>query len=161
MDKNELTIVRMLDASREKVWRACRDPAALRQWWGLPRGATMHTCNVDFRVGGAMLCEIEPTGGARLWFKWIYRDIVEGERLVLEQHASDAEGRERDSVERPASLVTLSLEDADDRTKLTVIHAGMASEKHRVEDFREGWSQSLHRLIEQLAASSRAPRFER
>ncbi|HTQ15559.1 MAG TPA: SRPBCC domain-containing protein [Rhizomicrobium sp.] len=150
--KNELTIVRVLDAPRAKVWRACREVRALRQWWGMPIGATMRTCQVDFRIGGAMLCEIEPPGGARLWFKWIYRDIVEGESMVIELHASDASGRERDSLERPASIVRLALEDMDGQTRLTVVHSGMASETHRVEDFREGWSQSLRRLTEHLSA---------
>lgn len=152
MEANELTIVRMLDAPREKVWRACSEAAALKQWWGMPTGATMHTCKVEFRIGGAMLCEIEPPGGARLWFKWIYREIVAGERLVLEQHFSDAAGRELDSVDRPASIVTLTLEDANGQTKMTIVHAGMASEKYRVADFKEGWSQSLRRLQEHLAA---------
>jgi hypothetical protein len=32
----------------------------------------------------------------------------------------------------------------------------MASEKYRVEDFREGWSQSLHRLQEHLARTHAA-----
>ena len=151
--KNELTIVRVLDAPRGKVWRACTEAAALKQWWGMPTGATMHTCKVEFRVGGAMLCEIEPPDGARLWFKWTYRDIVEGERLVLEQHFSDANGRELDSVERPASVVRLSLQEMAGKTKLTIIHTGMASEKYRVENFNEGWSQSLHRLQEHLATA--------
>jgi len=152
--KNELTIVRLLDAPREKVWRACKEPEALKQWWGLPTGATMHTCKVAFRVGGSMLCEIEPPGRETLWFVWIYREIVEGERLVLEQHASDANGRQLDSPERPVSMVTLCLEDANGKTKLTVTHTGMASEKYSVEDFREGWSQSLHRLQENLAGDA-------
>jgi len=152
--KNELTIVRMLDAPRAKVWRACREPEALKQWWGLPTGAMMHTCKVDFRVGGSKLCEIEPPNGEILWFMWVYREIVEGERLVLEQHASDASGRELDTPDRPASLVTLSLEDANGKTKLTVTHAGMASGKYRVEDFKEGWSRSLYRLQEHLTGSA-------
>ncbi|HXC55698.1 MAG TPA: SRPBCC domain-containing protein [Rhizomicrobium sp.] len=149
--KNELTIVRVLDAPREKVWRACRDVEALRQWWGQPKDATMPTCQVDFRVGGALLCEIEPTDGAKLWFKWIYREIVEGEFLVLEQHLSDAHGRELDSPERPVSTVTLRLEDMNGKTKLTVTHVGMASDVYRVEAFKQGWSQSLDRLAASLA----------
>lgn len=144
--KNELTIVRMLDAPRAKVWRACKEPEALKQWWGLPTGATMHTCQVDFRIGGTMLCEIEPPNHERIWFVWTYREIVEGERLVLEQHASDESGRELDTPDRPVSLVTLTLEDANGKTKLTVTHAGMASAKYRVEDFKAGWSQSLDQL---------------
>jgi uncharacterized protein YndB with AHSA1/START domain len=149
--KNALTLVRVLDAPRAQVWQACREIQALKQWWGMPTGATMHTCKVDFRVGGAMLCEIEPPDGSKLWFKWIYREIVEGERLVLEQHFSDADGRDLDLPERPASTVELSLDDASGKTKLTVMHTGMASEQYRVEDFKAGWSQSLRRLVEHLA----------
>jgi uncharacterized protein YndB with AHSA1/START domain len=151
--KNELTIVRVLDAPREKVWRACSEPAALQQWWGLPSDATMPACAVDFRVGGAMLCRIERPGDQVLWFKWTYRKIVAGELLVMEQHFSDEAGRELDTVERPASTVTLRFEDMDGKTKLTVTHAGMASEVHHVEHFKAGWSESLDRLAASLARS--------
>jgi uncharacterized protein YndB with AHSA1/START domain len=147
---NELTIIRVLDAPREKVWRACREPEALRQWWGQPKGATMLVCKVDFRVGGALHVEVEPPDGARLWFKWIYREIVEGERLVLEQHSSDEKGRELDTPGRPASTITLRLEDQNGKTKLTITHAGMASDVHPVERYKEGWSQSLDRLADSL-----------
>jgi uncharacterized protein YndB with AHSA1/START domain len=149
--KNELTIVRLLDAPRAKVWRACTQADALRHWWGLPTGATMPTCTVDFRLGGAMLCEIDMPGQPPLWFKWIYREIVEGERLVLQQHASDAGGREMDTADRPVSTVLLTLEDANGKTKLTVVHKGMASAKYHVWQFEAGWGQSLDRLQAQLA----------
>lgn len=149
--KNELTIVRVLDAPRDKVWRACCQADALKEWWGQPRGATMPSCDVDFRVGGTLLCGIEPPGGTKIWFKWIYREIVEGEKLVLELHHSDAAGNLLDSAARPASTVTLCFTDMNGKTKLTVVHSGMASEAHPVEAFQEGWSQSLDRLAGSLA----------
>jgi uncharacterized protein YndB with AHSA1/START domain len=149
--KNELTIVRVLNASRERVWRACREPEALKEWWGLPNGATMPFCKVDFRVGGTMHIQVELPDGAKLWFKWLYREIVEGEKQVLEQHFSDEAGRELDSAEWPASMVTLRFEDLNGKTKLTVVHAGMASERNPIELYKEGWSQSLDRLAKSLA----------
>src|SRR3569832_817308 len=103
IEKNELTIVRLYDAPRAKVWRACREADALRHWWGLPTGATKITCELDFRVGGALLCEIAQPGNPPIWFKWIYRESVDAERLVLQQHASDADGRELDTIDRPVS----------------------------------------------------------
>ncbi|HJW41931.1 MAG TPA: SRPBCC domain-containing protein [Rhizomicrobium sp.] len=151
--KNELTIVRILNAPRDKVWQACSEPGALSQWWGQPTAATMPTCKVDFRIGGSLLCEIEPPDGKRLWFKWTYREIVAGEKLVLEQHSSDESGRDFDSPDRPASTVTLRLEDMSGKTKLTVVHAGMASEVYTVEMFTAGWSQSLDRLVDSLAGA--------
>ncbi len=149
--KNELTIVRVLDAPREKVWRACREPGALREWWGQPRDATMPVCHVDFRVGGALHFAVDPADGARIWFKCLYREIVEGEKLVLEQYPSDAHGNALASARWPASTITLRFEDLDGKTKLTVVHSGMVSEVHSVDDYREGWSQSLDRLADSLA----------
>lgn len=149
--KNELTIVRILVAPREKVWRACSETDALRQWWGLPSGASMPFCEVDFRVGGALHFMAEQSGGAAIWIKCIYREIVEGRRLVMEQHLSDESGSERDSPEWPASTITLCLEELNGKTKLTVVHAGMASRERPIEQFKEGWSQSLDRLGDSLA----------
>ena len=148
--KNELIVIRVLDAPRERVWRAFREPDALKQWWGQPRGATMPFCKVDFRAGGSMHCAIGLPDGSEIWFKWIYREIVEAERLVLEQHFSDEAGSERDSPARPASTITLRFEDVNGKTKLTIAHVGMASEAYPVEDYKEGWSQSLDRLAESL-----------
>jgi uncharacterized protein YndB with AHSA1/START domain len=148
---NEVTIVRVLDAPRDKVWRALEEPEALARWWGLPMVATMLSCKVDFRLGGTLHCAIAMPGNPTFWFKWIYREIVAGERLVLEQHFSDASGAELDSAARPVSTITLVLEDTGAKTQLTVEHAGMASDAHRVEDYRQGWSESLDRLAASLA----------
>lgn len=148
--KNELTIVRMLDSPCEKVWQAFREADAIKQWWGQPDGATMPSCNVDFRVGGSLHVEITLPDGTALWFKWVYREIVEREKLVLEQHASDDEGRELDTPDRPVSTVTIGFEDLNGKTRLTIRHEGMASEAYPIEMFKEGWKQSLDRLVGSL-----------
>ena len=147
---NELTIVRVLDAPREMVWRACSETDALRQWWGQPKGATMPFCRVDFRVGGALHFKAERSDGVAVWIKCTYREIVEGERLVMEQHFSDENGSELDSPGRPASTIALRFEDLNGITKLTIVHAGMASDELPIDLFQEGWSQSLDRLAESL-----------
>jgi uncharacterized protein YndB with AHSA1/START domain len=147
--KNEVTLVRMLDAPREKVWRACRDADALSRWWGLPNGATMPVCNIDFRVGGSLHCQIIHRG-APIWFKWLYREIVEGERQVMEQYLSDAAGSELVTPDRPVSTVTLRFEDMGGKTRLTVTHVGMASEKFPAHMFEGGWSESLDQLAGSL-----------
>ena len=149
--KNEVTLIRVLDAPREKVWRAFRDAEALREWWGLPRSAAMTACQIDFRVGGTLHCGIAMPGRPEIWFKWIYREIAEGERLVMEQHFSDAAGRELDSAERPASTITLVFEAMGAKTKLTVTHADMASQTYPAEMYEQGWSESLDRLAGSLA----------
>ena len=148
---DELTIVRVLNAPREQVWRACREPEALKHWWGMPEGAVMPVCEVDFRVGGTLHFATRRGERPLMWFKCIYLEIVEGERLVLEQHRSDEQGSELDSVEWPASTITLRLEDADGKTRLTVVHAGMVSPRATIDDYRQGWSETLDRLADCLA----------
>jgi uncharacterized protein YndB with AHSA1/START domain len=149
--KNQLTIVRVFDAPREKVWRACREREALRQWWGQPKDATMPFCSVDFRVGGSLHFEARQVDGTGVWVKCIYREIIEGEKLVMEQHMSDESGTQRDSADWPASLITLRFEDVNGRTKLTITHAEMASAAHPIEQYGQGWSQSLDRLADSLS----------
>jgi uncharacterized protein YndB with AHSA1/START domain len=149
--KNELTIIRVLDHPREKVWRACREIDALKEWWGMPKGAIMPVCNCDFRVGGALHFKVELPDGATLWFKCNYVEIVEGRKLVMEQHLSDENGSELDTPAFPVSTIAMCFEDMNGKTKLTITHTGMASEVHPVEQFNEGWSQSLDRLAECLA----------
>ena len=148
---DELTIIRVFDAPRDQVWRACHETEALKQWWGMPEGAVMPFCEVHFRVGGALHFGTQRAGRPLIWFKCIYREIVAGERLVLEQHLSDKQGNERDSLEWPASTITLRLEDMDGKTRLTVTHAGMASPRATIDDYRQGWSETLDRLSDCLA----------
>lgn len=148
---NELTIVRVLNAPPEQVWRACREPEALRHWWGMPEGAVMPVCEVDFRVGGTLHYGTRRGERPMMWFVCRYLEIVEGERIVLTQHFSDENGAELDSVEWPASTITLRLENLDGKTRLTVVHAGMASPRATVDNYRQGWSETLDRLADTLA----------
>lgn len=147
---NALTIVRLLDAPREKVWRACREIEALRQWWGMPDGATMPFCTLDFRVGGTLHFQVEIPDGRTIWIKCIYREIVEGEKLVMEQYHCDASGKELVSPDWPVSTIALAFESVGAKTKLTVVQSGMASAAHPIEQYQAGWSQSLGRLIAHL-----------
>jgi len=41
-------ISRVLDAPRDRVWRAWTEAERLKQWWG-PAGFKVHTCKVDLR----------------------------------------------------------------------------------------------------------------
>jgi uncharacterized protein YndB with AHSA1/START domain len=144
--KNELTMLRVLDAPLARVWQACRDTELLRQWWGMPNGVTMPFCTVDFRVGGELHFATQRPGNQPIWFNCIYRRIRECKQVVLEQHRSDESGTERDSPEWPASTIKLQFEDLNGTTRLKVVHAGMASERASVEDYRQGWSETLNRL---------------
>lgn len=49
-----ITISRVFDAPREKVWKAWTDPELIKKWWG-PKDFTAPRIEIDFRVGGKYL----------------------------------------------------------------------------------------------------------
>ena len=148
---NRLDIVHVLGAPRETVWRACQEPALLKQWWGMPFGCEMLSCTVDFRVGGTKHYATQRAERPVAWFLCRYLEIVPGERLVLTQQRSDEAGAALESAQQPVSTITLGLEDLDGKTSLTVLHTDMATEQATVDDYRHGWSETLYRLSDCLS----------
>jgi uncharacterized protein YndB with AHSA1/START domain len=57
----ELTLTRLLDAPRPRVWKASTDPTMLAQWW-VPKGMTAPVCQLDVRPGGALLVHLSGWG---------------------------------------------------------------------------------------------------
>ncbi len=48
---HELSLTRLIDAPRTKVFRAWTEPALLSQWWG-PHGMTTPLCEMQLWAGG-------------------------------------------------------------------------------------------------------------
>lgn len=49
--EREVVLTRLIDASRELVWKALTEPNHVNQWWG-PDGFKNIDVEMDFRVGG-------------------------------------------------------------------------------------------------------------
>lgn len=117
-----LVLERVFDAPRELVFKMFSEAEHLRHWWG-PKGWEIPVCNVDFRPGGVwhycMKCADPNQGqfyGMESWGKGIYKEIVEGEKIVYTDYFSDAEGAINESM--PATEVTLAFVELDGKTKL-------------------------------------------
>ncbi|TLY09144.1 MAG: SRPBCC domain-containing protein, partial [Thaumarchaeota archaeon] len=50
----ELTITRIFDARRDRVWKAWTDPEIFMKWWG-PKYFSCPLANLDLRIGGKYL----------------------------------------------------------------------------------------------------------
>lgn len=157
--ENEIVIERVFDAPRELVWRAWTDPEHFKRWWG-PREYTCPRCTIDLRPGGSWHAAMRGPDGKDLWSKGIYQEIVEPERIVSTDFFSNAEGDHVDPTEYglppefPAEmLVTVTFEDVDGKTRLTV-HQSMPAELAKQIGAYEGWSQSLDKLAAHLAEAS-------
>ncbi|MGD0115848.1 MAG: SRPBCC domain-containing protein [Dehalococcoidia bacterium] len=156
----ELEIVRVFDAPRELVWKAWTDPELMMRWWG-PRDYTCPACSIDFEVGGTYLNCMRSPEDRDYWSTGVYKEIVEPERLVMSDSFSDESGNVVPATHYGMNpdfplelLVTLTLEDYDGKTKLTLRHAGFPSDDD-LEGARAGWSESFDKLAAVLRKEMR------
>jgi uncharacterized protein YndB with AHSA1/START domain len=81
-----IEIIRVYDAPRELVWRAWTEPAELVQWWGPSGWSTpLDTVTMEVRPGGTFRLTSISDEGAEMPVAGVYREVVEPERLVLEE----------------------------------------------------------------------------
>jgi len=140
-----LTLTRIFPAPRELVFRVWTAPEHLARWWG-PEGFSLPVCEMDFRPGGAYRVCMRSPDGADYWVGGVYHEIVAPERIVF-SWSHEEEGGTRGHE----THVTVTLEDWQGKTKLTLTQSVFESEDAR-EEHTAGWTDSLNRLDAYLAA---------
>jgi uncharacterized protein YndB with AHSA1/START domain len=75
----EIHIERVFDAPRDRVWRACTDPALIAQWWG--RGNKLVVEKFEFVRGGHWRY-VEHSDGQTHGFEGRFREITPKDRVV-------------------------------------------------------------------------------
>lgn len=157
VDTNEhhLIITRIFDAPRELVWRAWTEPEHFMRWWG-PKDFTSPRCEIDLRVGGRYLCCMRWPDGRDSYTAGEYREIVPLERLVYTDCFADEHGNAVPAThyglgaDFPTEmLVTVTFEDCEDGTKMTLTHAGVPAGE--ISDMTiASWNQSFDKLAASL-----------
>jgi uncharacterized protein YndB with AHSA1/START domain len=154
--ERDLVITRVLDAPRRLVFEAWTRPEHMMRWFG-PKGFTTPFCTIDFRVGGVFRYCMRSPEGRDYWGIGVYREIVVPERIVYTDAFADAEGNAVPpshygmSSSHPAeTLVTLTFEEQDGKTKLTLRH-GIPETVTERDGTQQGWNELLDRLAEELA----------
>jgi uncharacterized protein YndB with AHSA1/START domain len=145
MAEDGITITRVFDAPRERVWAEWTEPERFADWFGGPESEVpLTSVSMDVRPGGAWRLTMFAAPGRReIRWKGEYREVVEPERLVFT--VSDQPGE--DAYE----LVTVMLTDlGDGRTEMLFQQRGqLAPETY--ERAGEGWSGFFDRMAERLA----------
>jgi uncharacterized protein YndB with AHSA1/START domain len=147
----ELILTRLIDAPREKVFRAWTDPNLLKQWFA-PLPWTTPLAELDVRPGGARLVVMRDPEGHEFPNRGVYLEVVPNERLVF----TDAYTEAWEPSEKPFMTVIATFEDQGGKTRYTarVRHWTVADrEAHEKMGFHEGWG----RCTDQLAALVAAP----
>ena len=150
-------ISRVLDAPRDKVWRAWTEVEHLRQWWG-PKGFAVTHCKVDLRPGGIMHFRLRMPDGGEMWGKFVYREIVKPERLVWINSFSDKEGGTTVhpmSPDWPREMLTkVTFEAQRGKTRVTVqwvpVDASTDIERKTFDEGRDSMKQGWSGTFEQL-----------
>src|SRR5690242_2582983 len=140
----ELVLTRIIDAPREKLFRAWTDPELLKQWFA-PLPYTTPHAEMDVRPGGSSLIVMRGPDGNEFPNRGVYLEVVENERLVF----TDAYTKAWEPSEKPFMTVVLTFEDeggGDEggKTRYTarVLHWVVADrEMHEKMGFHEGWGQ--------------------
>jgi uncharacterized protein YndB with AHSA1/START domain len=80
-EKLQVSLTRVFDAPRERVFRACTDPKQIPNWWGPARYSTKVDV-MDVRVGGKWRYFNIEADGTQYAFNGEYKEIIEPEKVV-------------------------------------------------------------------------------
>jgi uncharacterized protein YndB with AHSA1/START domain len=140
----ELLLTRLINAPREKIYRAWTEPELLKEWF-CPRPWTTPVVEVDVRPGGANYILMRGPDGSEHPNRGVYLEAVPNERLVF----TDAYVRAWEPAEKPFMTVILTFEDEAGQTRYTarVRHWTVADrEAHEKMGFHAGWNAATDQL---------------
>jgi uncharacterized protein YndB with AHSA1/START domain len=136
---DELLIRRTIDAPPSLVFAMWSDPEHMKHWMG-PSNFSCPEAQIDFRVGGAYRAMIKSEEHGENWFGGIYREIVEGKRLVFTfawENDGPSSGRE--------TLVTITFEEHNGKT-VQSFHQRPFKDVERRDSHVGGWTEAFDKL---------------
>ena len=147
----ELVLTRLINAPREKVYRAWTEPELLKQWFA-PKPYTTPIVEIDVRPGGSAYFVMRGPDGKDLPNRGVYLEVVPNAKLV----STDAYVKAWEPSEKPFMTLILTFEDEGGKTRYTarVRHWTVADrEAHEKMGFHEGWglcTDQLEALVEKI-----------
>ena len=145
----ELMLTRLIDAPREKLYRAWTDPTLLKQWFA-PLPYTTPVAELDVRPGGSAFIVMRGPDGKDLPNHGVYLEVVPNQRLV----STDAYTKAWEPSEKPFMTLILTFEDEGGKTRYTarVHHWTVADcEAHEKMGFHQGWGICADQLTALVA----------
>lgn len=135
--ERDLVLTRLIDAPREKLFRAWTHPELLKIWFA-PKPYETPVAELDVRPGGSNLIVMRGPDGVDMPNRGVYLEVVENERLVF----TDAFIAAWEPSAKPFMTVILTFEDEDGQTRYTArarhwSEADRASHEQMV--FHQGW----------------------
>ena len=136
----EIANSRVVNASRDRVFKAWTDPVHLARWWG-PNGFTNSFHEFDLRPGGTWRFDMHAPNGATYPNESVFVEITKPERLVF------------DHVSNPPFRFVITFEYVSEQQTRVVfrMHFGTPEERERKKSFiGDANEQNLDRLEAEL-----------
>ena len=160
-DDLPFVISRVFDAPRQLVWKAWTERDRLMQWFG-PKGFTMRVATLDFRPGGIFHYCLRSPDGRDMWGKFVYREIIVPQRIVLVNSFSDDKGnltRHPMSPTWPREMLsTTTFAEYQGKTTITLAWTALNPTEEERKTFntgrdgmRMGWTGTFDQLAQYLA----------
>jgi len=143
--RRELSLTRIIDAPREKLYRCWTEADLLKQWFA-PLPWTTSAAELDVRAGGTSSVTMLSPKGEDYPNVGVYLEVVPNERIVF----TDAFTSAWVPSAKPFMVVTIQLDDlggGKTRYTATVLHwTAEDREAHEKMGFHEGWGQCTDQL---------------
>ena len=135
---HELTLTRVIDAPREKLYRCWTEPELLKQWF-VPKPWTIAKAEVDVRPGGSSLIVMRSPEGQEMPNPGVFLEVVPNERIVV----TDAYTSAWVPSAKPFMTAIVTFEDlGGGKTRYTARARHWTAEDraaHEKMGFHEGW----------------------
>ncbi len=143
--KLELSLTRIIDAPREKLFRCWTDPKLIVQWFTPPPWKTIHA-ETDVRAGGSSYVVMKGPDGTEMPNRGVYLEVAKNEKIV----ATDAYTKAWEPSAKPFFTMILTFEHAGPgKTKYTARALHWTKEDmdaHEKMGFHEGWGIATDQL---------------
>jgi len=137
--EREIRIERVVNASRDRVWRAYTEPALVAQWWG--RGHRLVIERLELQRGGHWRW-VEHGPNGVYGFEGRYREVTPPTRFVR--------SFEWDGMPAHVAIETVTLEDLGDEGTRIVIVMQMHTPEERDGFLQSGMQQGMDAAFAQL-----------
>jgi uncharacterized protein YndB with AHSA1/START domain len=144
-----ISINRVFDAPRERVWQEWTEPERFADWFGGAQSEVpLSSVSMDVRPGGSWrLTMFAEPGRREIRWKGEYREVAPPERLVF----TVTDQPEEEDV---SELVIVDFTDlGDGRTEMRFQQRGGGLSAEEYERTAQGWSSFFDRIAERLASS--------
>jgi uncharacterized protein YndB with AHSA1/START domain len=145
----ELVLTRLINAPREKLFRAWTEPDLLCQWFA-PLPHTTPRAELDVRPGGPSLIVMRSPDGIEMPMRGVYLEVVENQCIVFTNAYTTA----WEPSDKPFMTVIVTFDDEAGQTRYTARarHWTIADrDTHEKMGFHRGWGQCADQLAALVA----------